>query len=401
MARSADAIINPELLVWGRETIGYDLDVAAKKIGVDPKRLAKWEKGDEHDRPTVKRLFRIANVYKRPFAAFYFSSPPTHWDEPYDKLEDWRTLPDTDSAKRSPGLVLELREAARRREILLDLANQSGEVIGEFDLVRLPNESPSSLAKKVRFSLGTSIVEQLSWSSDLVALRTWRKAIEELDVLVFQTGFFNGYPVQVKEMRGVALHFDKLPIIIMNSKDTVAARIFTIMHELGHLILNQSGLSNFRNFQQLEDEEVFCNEFAGELLVPSTSLLSQPEVKVRLKKIWSDDELRTLATRFRVSKPVILRRLLVIDKTTHSHYNKMLAQWKKEWEEKQSAPNRISAGGPAYHTKFLRCHGGRFVSSVVDAYDRDAIHIGDLSEYLGSKLKHIDAIRDDLAKASS
>ncbi|MDE0610804.1 MAG: XRE family transcriptional regulator [Anaerolineaceae bacterium] len=398
MARSADAIINPELLVWGRETIGYDQELAAKKIGVTLQKIADWEDGEK--RPTVKQLIKAANVYKRPFASFYFSSPPTHWDEPYDKLEDWRTLPDAESSKKSPGLILELREAARRREILLNLSMETGENPERFKLPRFQKETPRSLAIRVRKILRTPIEDQFTCASDLMALRMWRAAVEELDVLVFQTGFFSGYPVAVREMRGVALHFDKLPIIILNSKDTVTARIFTIMHELGHIILGQSGLSNFRNFQQLEDDEVFCNEFAGELLVPSTSLLSQPEVKARLNKVWSDDELRTLATRFRVSKPVILRRLLAIDKTTPSHYKKMLAKWKKEWEEEQSAPGRISSGGPAYHTKFLRCHGGRFVSSVVDAYDRDVIHVGELSEYLGSKLKHIDAIRDDLAKVS-
>ena len=398
MTRSADAIINPELLVWGRETIGYDLEEAAKKIGVRPERVADWEEGKR--RPTVKQLFKVANVYKRPFAAFYFSSPPTHWDEPYDKLEDWRTLPESESGRKSPGLVLELREAARRREILLDLAIESGGAIRKFDLVRLPNETPGALAKRVRLTLGKSIDEQLSCSTDLEALRMWRMAVEELDVLVFQTGFFNGFPVKVREMRGVALHFDKLPIIIMNSKDLVPARIFTMMHELGHLILRQSGLSNFRDFQQLEYDEVFCNEFAGELLVPSLALLEEPAVKGHFGKVWSDDELRAVAKRYKVSKPVILRRLLVNGKTTLSHYKKSLAQWQEDWEKEQSVLPGTNAGGPAYHTKYLRCHGGRFVSSVFDAYDRDAIHAGELSEYLGSKLNHIDAIRDDLARVS-
>ncbi|MCE2490461.1 MAG: helix-turn-helix domain-containing protein, partial [Anaerolineae bacterium] len=173
------------------------MDEAAKKIGVDPKRLAKWESGEGDDRPTVKKLFKIANVYKRPFAAFYFSSPPTHWDEPYDKLEDWRTLPETESAKKSTGLVLELREAARRREILLELAEEMNEEIGKFDQIRLRNESPTALAKRVRFALGKSVSDQKSCSHPRDALRMWRSAVEELNVLVFQTGFFNRNSVPV------------------------------------------------------------------------------------------------------------------------------------------------------------------------------------------------------------
>lgn len=397
MTRSADAIINPELLVWGRETIGYELEEAAKKIGVKPERLANWEKGD-NERPTVKQLFKVANVYKRPFAAFYFSNPPTHWDEPYDKLQDWRALPEAESARKSPGLILELREAARRREILLDLAEETGEELRDFDLVRFPNESPGSLAKRVRQILGKSVEEQISCRTELDALRMWRLAVENLGVLVFQTGFFNGYPVTTEEMRGVALHFDKLPIIVMNSKDSVPARIFTIMHELGHLILRQSGLSNFRAFHQLDYDEVFCNEFAGELLVPSTALMSEPDVKDHLHKKWSNAELRLLAKNYNVSRAVILRRLLENDKTDDLHYKEMLAQWKGDWERDQSAPSIARTGGTSYHTKFVRCHGTRFVTSVLDAYDRELIHASELSDYLGSKLTHIESIRNDLAK---
>ncbi len=398
MARSADAIIKPELLVWGRKTIGYDLDEAAKKIGVDPERLAKWEKGDKEDRPTVKKLFKIANVYKRPFAAFYFSSPPTHWDEPYDKLEDWRTLPDTEYAKKSTGLVLELREAARRREILLDLAEEMGDVIRDFDLSRSHDESPASLAHRVRKVLGRSIEDQKACSDSRDALRMWRTAVEENGVLVFQTGFFNRNSVQMREMRGAALYFDQLPIIIMNSKDSVTARIFTIMHELGHLILRQSGLSNFRVHHELVVEEVFCNEFAGELLVPSFDLLSELEVRNHTHSTWEDKELGKLATQYKVSKAVILRRLLENDRTTISHYKRTLEKWREEWEIENESTAGTSSGGPDFHTKFVRCHGSRFVSSVLDAYDEEFINSSQLSEYLGSKLKHIENIRDDLAK---
>lgn len=396
MTRSADAIINPELLVWGRETIGYDLEEAAKKIGVKPERLADWEEGEKY--PTVNQMFKVADVYKRPYAAFYFSSPPTHWDKPYDKLTDWRTLPESVSAKKSTGLVLELREAARRREILLDLIDEMDDEIPEFSLNRLTNESAADLAFRVRAILGKSIEEQISCKSPREALHMWRSAVEDVDVLVFQTGFFNRHSVQVKEMRGVALHFDQFPIIIMNSKDSVTARIFTIMHELGHLILRQSGLSNFRNFQELDYDEMFCNEFAGELLVPSDALLSDPEVKGQPQKEWDNNELDNLAKRYKVSKAVLLRRLLKVRKTTRSYYSDKLAQWKEEWEEEQDSPGTAGGGGPAYHTRFVRCHGIRFVSSVFDAYDQDVIHAGELSEFLSARFKHIEKIRSDLAR---
>ena len=225
----------------------------------------------------------------------------------------------------------------------------------------------------------------------------WRLAVESLGILVFQTGFFNRFAVEVEEMRGVALHFDKLPIIIINSRDSETGRIFTIMHELGHLILRQSGLSNFKEFDSPVTDEVFCNAFAGELLVPADNLKSESSVRLKTSLIWEDGELLRLANQYKVSKEMILRRLLYIRRTSHEHYSEMRAQWQKEWEERQQTSAK-TGGGPKFHTKFVRCHGTRFVSTVLDAYDQDAIHSSQLSEYLDTKLKHIENIRDDLAR---
>ena len=395
MSRSADAIINPELLVWGRNTIGYDLEYAADKLKIPSSKLAAWEKGE--DRPTVKQLFRAANLYKRPFAAFYFPHPPTQWDKPYDKLVDWRTLPEAERAKKSPGLVLELREAARRREILIELAKEMNEVIQGFDMVHNPGESSADLAQRVRGLLQVSVADQKSCSTTGDALRMWRLAVESLGTLVFQTGFFNRMSVKVKEMRGVALHFEHLPIIIINSKDSETGRIFTIMHELGHLILRQSGLSNFREFDDPVSDEVYCNAFAGELLVPASALLSESSVRHNNSLLWEDEDLRRLANQYKVGKEVILRRLLANDRTSREHYSRLRAKWQKEWEERQQSGER-KGGGPKFHTKFVRCHGSHFVSSVLDAYDQDVIHASQLSEYLAAKLKHIESIRGDLAR---
>ena len=396
MTRSAEAIVNPEILVWGRETIGYDVEEAAKKIGVRPERLADWELGER--RPTVKQLFRIANVYKRPFAAFYFSSPPTYWDEPYDKLEDWRTHPKTRSMKRSPGLILELREAARRREILLDLAEEMDQEIPKFELFCLPNESAVQLANRVRRSLGKSIEFQHSCTSPVAALNKWRLAVENLGVLVFQTGFFGGhYPVDIKrDMRGAAIHFKHLPIIIINSQDSITGRIFMIAHELGHLILGQSGLSNFTEHDCLVPAEIFCGDFAGELLVPSSAILSN---SIATGHQWDDEDLNRLANEYKVGKAVVLERLLKNRRMTESNYKDLLAKWNRDSELTNGLLRNRQSGGPAYHMKFVRCHGPRFVATVFEAFDNSIIDAGQLAEYLGVKLKHLENIRSDLNKA--
>ena len=301
----------------------------------------------------------------------------------------------------SPGLIVELREAVRRREILLDLEEDMGKKIPKFKISRLPNEPPAELANRVRKRLGVSVERQKSFRSPAEMLRVWRLAVEDLGVLVFQTGVFLHMPVMVMEMRGVPLYFDRLPIIIMNSRDSSAGRVFAIMHELGHLALRQSGLCNFNEYEDLVSDEVFCNEFASELLVPTSALLSDPAVRDHHRMDWDDYDISRLANVFKVSKAVVLRRLLGNKKTTISNCIDMLAKWEEESELKDSSLRSLNRGGPAYHMKFVRCHGARFVSTVFDAYDQNIIHAGQLSEYLGVKLKHIENIRNDLCKVLS
>ena len=76
--------INPEMLVWARKTMKLSIDLASKKIGVKPEKVEAWEKGESF--PTIKQLYKIANVYRRPFALFYFPKPPKH----FKPLKDFR-----------------------------------------------------------------------------------------------------------------------------------------------------------------------------------------------------------------------------------------------------------------------------------------------------------------------
>ena len=322
MARSADAIINPELLVWGRETIGYDIVEAADKLGIDAKRLAEWETGIS--RPTVVQLFQVANTYKRPFAAFYFYAPPTQWDESLSNIKDWRTLSESGGGGLSPELVVELRETVRRRDILLDLAEELNEKIPTLQIPKptnLTTASAQNLAILVRSQLGVSVGDQKRFRDVHFGLRIWRNAVEQLGILVSQTGINSRVPVELDEMRGVAIWQETLPIILINGRDHPNARIFTLMHELGHLILRQKSIINSSQYNETaKKEEVFCNELAGELLVPTNSLLSEPLVMGQSHFDWSEETLETLADSYCVSKEVILRRLLANNRTTRDIY---------------------------------------------------------------------------------
>src|SRR5262249_11056026 len=114
------AKVKPELLVWGRTTAGFSIEVAAKKAGVDPERLTAWEDPDGEERPTMNQLRTLAKAYRRPISVFYLSKAPQEAALPHD----FRRLPGEIAGVYSPALRLEIRAAHQRREVALSLLEE-------------------------------------------------------------------------------------------------------------------------------------------------------------------------------------------------------------------------------------------------------------------------------------
>ena len=137
------ANINPEILVWARKTVKLSVDLAAHKIGVTPERLYAWEVGD--DNPTIKQLYKIADVYKRPFALFYFPEPPKH----FKPLKDFRLFPSSVlfSENDEYQFQKELLLFQRKRELALELYEMLDEKPPKLNLKANIKESPEIVSK--------------------------------------------------------------------------------------------------------------------------------------------------------------------------------------------------------------------------------------------------------------
>src|SRR2546430_1284507 len=118
MATRIEALANPALVVWARETAGFTRDAAAERLKITPGRLESWERGEA--RPSVPQLRRLAQLYKRPLAAFYLPRPPAA-DEP---VHDFRRIHGQPVDRNSPELLLAIRRCRERREVALDLYEQ-------------------------------------------------------------------------------------------------------------------------------------------------------------------------------------------------------------------------------------------------------------------------------------
>src|SRR5437870_1805589 len=154
MSDRVEAIVNPELLRWARESLGLDIEAAAKKVNVKPAQLQSWERDEK--RPTIKQLRKLANVYKRPLAVFYLPAPP----RTFDALRDFRRLPGEVAGKESPGLRLQVRRAPNRRQLALELYELLEGTPPNFEVSATISSNPERLGNQIRSLLGISYPEQ-------------------------------------------------------------------------------------------------------------------------------------------------------------------------------------------------------------------------------------------------
>ncbi|MGE5586268.1 MAG: ImmA/IrrE family metallo-endopeptidase [Bacillota bacterium] len=378
------ADVNPYMLIWARQTAGYDVEEAARKIGTTPEKLQVWEAGA--DKPTLRQLRLAANVYKRPTALFYCSTAPK---EP-PTIADFRLFPD-ERLKYTPRLLYGIRRAFQRKAIAVELIQQLGEALIDFPLHANMAEPPGSLAARIRQALGITLGAQFSWHDQYAALRSWISAVERLGAFVFHVR-----DVELQHMRGFSISECPFPVVGINSKDSPRGRMFTLLHELVHIVLQTGGICDLHELESDNDGslEAYCNQVAGEVLVPRDALLSEEVVvKNSNNTVWEEEQLRLVANRYKVSQEVILRRLLTLGKTTRAFYHQKHEEYKRIYQRERAE----EGGFIPYHRLVLRDNGPAFTGLVLSAYHNQAISLRDLSNFLGGvKLDHVGRIEHAL-----
>lgn len=256
-------------------------------------------------------------------------------------------------------------------------------------------DAPETAAAKIREYLGIDLYTQFAWQSEKEAFGKWETALEKRGLITFQL------PFPFEEARAFSLADERFPAVVLNLRDSTTGRIFSLFHELAHLLLNEVGICDIGDASILSPEEArvetYCNRLAADILVPEDALLNQPSVaSVAGPSEWEDPPLADLARLFKVSKEVILRRLLSFGRTTEAFYERKRA----EWQEKAKERARRKGGRklpPARHC--VRENGVAFVSLVLSAYQRGDVSCADVVDYLGIRLKYIPAVEQLAGRA--
>ncbi len=375
------AHVKPEMIRWVREDAGLSIEDAARKAQVRESAVRSWEAGTRQ--PTIRQLRLLGNAARRPLAIFFLAEPP--WK--FTALTDFRSLPGTLADDHSPELRLAVRWALERRQVALDLAAELDEDIPHLAISATVGEHVADVARRVRAFLGVSESEQrLLWQTPYDSLNGWRRAVQEQGVLVFQAS-----GIEVAEARGFSATEQPLPVIVLNVRDASNGRVFTLLHELCHLLLRNGGICDLRDRRLGAPEqnpiEVFCNAVAGETLVPADALARSKVVRdIPAGTNWHANGIRALAREFSVSREVALRRLLDARRITldeyRSHIDAML-------RSRHQPPDSRQTGFVPPATKVVSSLGHPFIRWVLSSYYQEKITTRDVSAHLGVRLKHM------------
>ncbi len=391
MAASIPALVNPPLLAWAREQSGYAPEPVAKRLSIKPERLLAWERGDL--KPTVRQAEKLARFYQRPFGVFFLPQPPTM--PPLSA--EYRRLPGVEPGVESPELRLALRVMSQRREIALELLEELGGVITEFNTAAHLTENANEVGRRLRDKLGVTIQEQLAWKEDWEAWRRWREAVESAGVLVFQ------FPkVPLSQVRGVSLLRSPLPAIGVNSKESApGSRIFTLLHELAHVALTlgneeKPALTETRNAEDWSKVERFAEEAASAAIIPENALMEFLNRMSVVRDAWDVELVRKLAGKFRVTPLAMATRLRVASAMTWNGYGR----WKSAWAAYLATLSPRSSGFASPVDKTLGRAGRPLAQLVIEALDSNRITAVDACHHLDLRFEHFDKLRSELRLGS-
>lgn len=387
------APITPSVLKWARLSIGVSLDEAAQRAGVTAQRIEGWESGK--DEPTVAKLRQLAKLYQRPLAIFFLPEPPLD----FDPLRDFRRLADEPDHSWSRALHKVYRRALMQQEVTSELLEDDDLPTSGIPALAVTAD-PEAAAAIARDALGITLATQFSWRQPESALKGWLEAVESLGALVLRTS-----EVNLGEMRGFSLGGDNVPIVVINALDSPRGQIFTLAHEFAHLTLREGGLCNLLEPDSgaAKQIETWCNAFAGALLMPQESLLSNELVGPPGQRDWNEDTLVQLSQTYGVSREAVLRRLVTLGRANWNFYLDRRQAYIVAYEqqrEDERARRRSKPGGPPPYRMAVRDRGKPYVRLVLDAYHREAISPSSLSTLLGLKLKHIPALEQEAATGS-
>ncbi len=402
--KTQKALITPSVIKWTREKAHYSITEASKKIGISEDILKDWEQGIS--KPSFAQAEKMSKVYRRPLAAFYLPHPPRD----FPLLKDFRTVGGKEP-KYSPPLVFFMRHTQERQAWLSQYLQEQGHnklsFIGSMNIKSSVRKTAQNIINTIWENEKTYCKLLADINNTGVLFNHWVDQCEKKGIFISRTSNLNSHnPIPVEEARGFVISDPYAPFIFVNSKDSDSAKLFTLLHELAHLWLDVSGVPNHflpKNNAQKSNTEYFCNQVAGEILMPQKKIKTFPKLSN-----FTDKKLKEFINlnckKLKVSSLALLIRLKSLSlikprifETLKKEYIKESAHYRNELEKKM----KTNKGGPHASLLKIRANGESFTKIVFFSYKEGTLTGREASNLLDMKLNSLEkAIKDQLIKTT-
>ncbi|WP_206431249.1 ImmA/IrrE family metallo-endopeptidase [Sphingomonas sp. ABOLE] len=347
---AAVAGINPEILIWARETAGLDLETAARKIDLGAargvsgaERLAAMEAGELV--PSTSLLRRMADKYRRPMLTFYLPKVPA----PPELGQDFRTLPD--QGDESNVLLASLLRDVKARQALVRETLEDDEDAIEVEFIGSGKRilDAAELGRAIARAIGFDRAEYRARAKGEEAFAYLRSLVEAKGVFVLLAGDCGHWStaIDVRIFRGFAIADPLAPFIVINDQDAKSAWAFTLLHELAHLLLGETGVSGGTPAAGVEQ---LCNDAAAAVLVDRAEI---GNLRGRLGGGGGDlDVIAAFADNANISHSMVAYQLFRAGVVDEARWTELRDRFRALWlgqKDRERQRNRGKAGGPNWY----------------------------------------------------
>jgi Zn-dependent peptidase ImmA (M78 family) len=388
------AYITPNVLKWARESARMSEEIAAAKVVVALEKFKEWEEGISQ--PTIIQAQRLAKAYKRPFALFFLPDIPRD----FQPLQDFRKK---DAKPLGTASIFIIREIQQKQSWISEVNEENNEnkipFVGKFSIKSNPIIVANDILKTLEINP--------SFYKNESAIKEWIDKAESKGVFISRTSFIHSrLKLDSDEVQGFAIADPYAPFVFINSDDWNAPQLFTLVHEIAHIWIAETGISNdietvITDKTKLNPVELFCNEVAANALMP-INIISNLQASV----FENANELFTVAKKLGVSTFALLVRALNLNIISLSNYRKLKAEAQiefnaflaREQEKKAKQKAKETSGGPNYFLLQLNRNSRLFTQTVLDAFRGGFIEPTQASSLLNVQINKFQKLEAQLYK---
>lgn len=389
--------VNPDVLRWARTTAGLSLDEAANGLQLGSVRLTPTEALQRFEDGTVEPsrplLLRMVKVYRRPLLVFYLPKPPAQGD----RGEDFRTLPQGREEESAGKLDAIVRDVFVRQRLVKEALEDAEEAVELPFVGSARMDQPfENVCKRIRDTLQFDVNEFRKRRNIEDAFRYLRDQVEKLGVFVLLIGNLGSHHSNVSAdvFRGFALADKISPFIVVNDQDAKAAWSFTVLHELAHIWLGETGISVGTFEKQIER---YCNDIASEILVPKDELARWQPRATGIDELEQD--INDFAGPRKVSRSLVVYRLFIAGRIDKPTWETLSGRFRDIWLREKAAGKQAAAeaeNGPSYYVVRRHRLGGALVKMVKRTMDEGILTPTKAGRVLGVRPSNVVLLVDGL-----